>query len=191
MEYSLYGSRRIPLTAPLAPTAKPFSGIAAGCSLSDTSQVAEPSGSTGHTAIAVDPVYGSQWSSCSIDTTLTAKQGATLTGSYGLAGTGEVSAGTDPSALTGQRDQPADAALQTNIVDDTALTGQSSHYLAAIHARPNGHLPSGYLSPGIHRHPHGVRGIVRVGANASHRAGTAPPLWWNQAVAQPDNGHRN
>ena len=90
------------------------------------------SGSTSHTAIAVDSVYGSQWSSGSIDTTLTAKQGATLTGSYGFASTGEVSAGTDPSALTGQRGQPADAARQPLIVDDTALTGQSSH-LAAIH----------------------------------------------------------
>ena len=47
--------------------------------------------------------------SSSIDTTLTAKQGATLTGSYGFASTGEVSAGTAPSALTGQRGQPADA----------------------------------------------------------------------------------
>ena len=60
--------------------AKPLSGIAAGCSLSDTSQVAGPSGSTGHTAIAADTVYDSQWSSGSIDTTLTAKQGATLNG---------------------------------------------------------------------------------------------------------------
>ena len=55
-----------------------------------------------------------------------------LTGSYGFASTGEVSAGTDPSALTGQRGQPADATRQPIIVDDTALTGQSSH-LAAIH----------------------------------------------------------
>ena len=103
--------------------------------------MAGPSGSTGHTAIAVDTVYGSQWSSGSIDTILTAKQGATLTGSYGFAGTGEVSAGTDPSALTGQRGQPADAARQPNIVDDTALTGQSSHYPhgsgdGAGHGRP-------------------------------------------------------
>ena len=87
------------LTVPLGPTARPLSGIAAGCSLSDISQVAGPSGSTSHMAIAVDTVYGSQWSSGSIDTTLTAKQGATLTGSYGFASTGEVSAGTDPSAL--------------------------------------------------------------------------------------------
>ena len=27
--------------------------------------------------------------------------------------------------------------------------------------------------------PYGVRGIFRVGANASHQAGTATPLWWN------------
>ena len=42
------------LTAPLDPTARPLSGMAAGCSLSEPSQVAEPSGSTGHTAIAID-----------------------------------------------------------------------------------------------------------------------------------------
>ena len=29
------------------------------------------------------------------------------------------------------------------------------------------------------------------GANASRQAGTAPPLWWNQAVAQPDNGYHD
>ena len=86
------------LTALLGPTARPLiSGIAAGCSLSGTGQVAGPSGSTSHTAIAIDPVYGSQWSASSIDTTLTAKQGATLTGSYGFASMGEVSAGTAPS----------------------------------------------------------------------------------------------
>ena len=55
-----------------------LSGIAAGCSLSEPSQVAGPSGSTGHTAIAIDPVYDSQRSCSSVDTTLTAKQGATL-----------------------------------------------------------------------------------------------------------------
>ena len=68
----------------VGPTARPLSGIAAGRSLSDTGQVMGPSGSTSHTAITIDPVYGSQWSASSIDTTLTAKQGATLTGSYGL-----------------------------------------------------------------------------------------------------------
>ena len=41
--------------------------------------------------------------------------------------------------------------------------------------------------PGIHWHLYGVRRIFRVGANTSHQADTAPPLWWNQAVAQPDN----
>ena len=45
----------------------------------------------------------------SIDTTLTAKQGATLMGSYGFASTGEVFTGTAPLALTGQRGQPAEA----------------------------------------------------------------------------------
>ena len=78
------------LTASLGPTARPLSGIAAGCSLSDTGQVAGPSGSTSQKAIAIDPVYGSQWSASSIDTTLTAKRGTTLAGSYGFASTGEV-----------------------------------------------------------------------------------------------------
>ena len=57
---------------------------------------------------------------------------ALLTGSYGFTSTGEVSAGTAPPALTGQRGQPTGAARQPLIVDDTAFTGQSSH-LAAIH----------------------------------------------------------
>ena len=109
------------LTVPLGPTARPLSG--------DPSQVAGPSGSTTHTAIAVDTVYGSQWSSGSIDTTLTAKQGATLTGSYRFASTGEVSAGTDPSALTGQRGQPGDAARQPfwhGSIDPNGSTGSAS-----------------------------------------------------------------
>ena len=83
-------------------------------------------------AIAIDPVYDSQQGFGSVDSTLTAKQGATLTGSYGFPSMGEVSAGSAPPALTGQRGQPTDAAWQPLTVDDTTLTGQSS-YLAAIH----------------------------------------------------------
>ena len=83
----------------------------------------------------------------------------------------------------------------------SALPGQSIHS-ATVHGDTPmevemgsalGHFTSGYLSPvrgpafslgsqatpGIHRHPYGVRGIFRVGANASHQAGTAPPLWWD------------
>ena len=110
----------------------PLSGIAVGRSLSDSSQVAGPSGSTGHTAFAIYPVYGSQQGFGSVDSTITAKQGATLTGSHGSTRMGEVSAGSAPPALTGQRGQPTDAARQPLTVDDTALTGQSS-YLAATH----------------------------------------------------------
>ena len=84
----------------------------------------EPLGSTSHTATAMDPVHGSQWSVSSTDITLTAKQGAALTSSYGSDGMGEMS--------TGQRSQPTDAARQLFIVDDTALTGHPSHS-AAIH----------------------------------------------------------
>ena len=76
--------------------------------------MAGPSGSTSHTAFAIDPVYGSQWRASSIDTTLTVKQDATLTGSYGFTSTGEVSPGTAPSALTGQRGQPTEAFFTVN-----------------------------------------------------------------------------
>ena len=121
-----------PFTGPLDPTALPLVGRAAGCDLSEPSRVMEPSGSTSHTAPAMDPVHGSQWSVSSTDITLTAKQGAALTSSYGSDGMGEVSTGTASTALTGQRSQPTDAARQLFIVDDTALTGHPSH-LAAVH----------------------------------------------------------
>ena len=51
-------------------------------------------------------------------------------GGHGSSGLGQVSAGT---ALTDQRGQPADAAGQPNPMDDTALTGQSSHHSAGFH----------------------------------------------------------
>ena len=79
------------------------------CDLSEPSRVMGPSGSTSHTATAMDPVHGSQWSSSSTDITLTAKQGAALTSSYGSNGMGEVSTGTASTAFTGQRSQPTDA----------------------------------------------------------------------------------
>ena len=53
----------------------------------------------------------------------------------------------------------------------------SSRYLSPVRG-PAFSLWS-QATPGIHRHPYGVRGIFRVGANASHQAGTAPPLWWD------------
>ena len=68
----------------------------------------------------MDPVHGSQWSVSSTDITLTAKQGAALTSSYGSNSKGEVSTGTVSTALTGQRSQPTDAARQLFIVDDMA-----------------------------------------------------------------------
>ena len=108
-----------PFTGPLDPTAMPFVGVAAGCNLSEPSRVAGPSGSTSHTATAMDPVHGSQWSVGFTDITLTVNQGADLTSSYGSNSMGEVSTGT---ASTGQRSQPTDAARQLFIVDDTALT---------------------------------------------------------------------
>ena len=82
-----------PFTGPLDPTAMPLVGVAAGCNLSEPSHVAGPSDSTSHTATAMDPVYGSQWSVSSTDITLTAKQGAALTSSYGSNSMGEVSTG--------------------------------------------------------------------------------------------------
>ena len=63
-------------------------------------------------------------------TSLTAKQGAALTSSYGSNSMGEVSTGTASTALTGQPSQPTDAARQLFIVDDTALTGHASHSAA-------------------------------------------------------------
>ena len=54
----------------LGPTAIAHSDIADGFSSSVTSQVAGPSGSISHTAVAVDPVYGSQFTGLtSIDNT--------------------------------------------------------------------------------------------------------------------------
>ena len=86
----------------------------------------------------MDPVHGSQWSDSSIDITLIAKQGAALTSSYGSNSMGEVSTGI---ASTGQRGQPTDAARQLFIVDDTALTGHTSHS-AASHEVSTGTAPS-------------------------------------------------
>ena len=73
-----------PFSGPLGLTALPLVGRAAGCDLSEPSRVMEPSGTTSHTATAMDPVHGSHWSVSSTDITLTAKQGAALTSSYGL-----------------------------------------------------------------------------------------------------------
>ena len=107
----------------------------AGFSSSVTSQLAGPSGSISHTAVAVDPVYGSQFTGlASIDNTQADWQAATLTGGHGSSGIGEVCAG---MALTGQRGQPADNAGQPNLGDDTALTGQSSQQWLASMGMPS------------------------------------------------------
>ena len=135
-----YGSWRTPpasqrcLTAPLGPKAVAHSDIAAGFSSSVTSQVAGLSGSISHTAVAVDPVYGSQFTGlASIDNTQADWQAATLTGGHGSSGMGEVCAGMAPMALTGQWGQPTDTAGQPNLGYDTALTGQSSQqWLASM-----------------------------------------------------------
>ena len=126
-----YGSRWTP---PASPTAIAHSDIAAGFSSSVTSQVAGPSGYISHTAVAVDPVYCSQFTGlASIDNTQADWQAATLTGGHGSSGMGEVCAGMAPTALTGQWGQPADTAGQPNLGDDTALTGQSSQqWLASM-----------------------------------------------------------
>ena len=125
--------------------------LAAGCNLSKPSRVTGPSGSTSHTATAMDPVHGSQWSDSSIDTTLIAKQGAALTSSYGSNSMGEVSTGIASTALAGQRGQPTDASRQLFIVDDTALTGHASHS-AATHEVSTGTAPSALTGQ---RGPHG------------------------------------
>ena len=68
---------------------RPLVGRAPGCDLSDPSHVMEPRGTASHTATAMDPVHGSQWSVSSTDTTLTAQQGAVLRSSYGSDSMGE------------------------------------------------------------------------------------------------------
>ena len=66
-------------------------------------------------AVAVDPVYGSQFTGlASIDNTQAEWQAPTLTGGHGSSGMGEVCVGMAPTALTGQRGQPADTAGQPN-----------------------------------------------------------------------------
>ena len=79
----VFPSQELEDPLPSQRTAMPFVGVAAGCNLSEPSHVAGPSGATSHTATAMDPVHGSQWSVSSTDITLTAKQGAALTSSYG------------------------------------------------------------------------------------------------------------
>ena len=91
----------------------------------------EPRGTTSHTAAAMDPVHGSQWSVSSTDITLTAQQGAVLRSSYGSDGMGEVSTGTASMAFTGQRSQPMDATRQLLLVDDSA-PGLSGKYRGGI-----------------------------------------------------------
>ena len=110
----------------LGPSALPLVGRAPGCDPSDPSHVMEPRGTTSHTATAMDPVHGSQWSVSSIDTTLIAEQGAVLRSSYGSDSMGEVSSGSVSMAFTGQRSQPRDAAQQPLSVNDTALSGHSA-----------------------------------------------------------------
>ena len=195
----------------LDPEALPLVGRAPGCDLSDPSQVMEPRGPTSHTATAMDPVHGSQSSFGSTDVTLTAQRGAVLLSSCGSESMGEVSMGTASTALTGQRNQPMDAARQPLLVNDSALSGLSafpgqSFHSAAVHgdtpmevemgrawpaprpcrtqgafpfrvslASPGPSPPSRELGhPRDSPAPLGVRGIFRVGANASHQAGTTP-----------------
>ena len=67
-----------PFTGLLGPSALPLVGRTPGCDLSDPSHVMEARGTASHTATAMDPVHGSQWSVSSTDTTLTAQQGAVL-----------------------------------------------------------------------------------------------------------------
>ena len=123
--------------------------------------------------------------------------------------------GTASTALTGQRNQPMDAARQPLLVNDSALSGLSalgraSHFTRLPYmgippwkwkwgrpwpapsaprpcrtqgafpfrvslACPGPSPPSRELGhPRDSPAPLGVRGIFRVGANASHQAGTTP-----------------
>ena len=179
--------------------------------------VMEPRGPTSHTATAMDPVHGSQSSFGSTDVTLTAQRGAVLRSSYGSDSMGEVSSVSVSLAFTGQRSQPRDAARQPFSVNDSALSGHSalpglSALLGPIislgcrtwgypHGSGNGAGPLGSPAlpdprsislPGISSLPGaqpslGVRGIFRVGANASHQAGTAPPQGSGNGAGPPSS----
>ena len=118
---------------------------AAGCDLSEPSRVMGPSGYTAVTRLR-PWTHGLQWSVSSTDITLTAKQGAALTSSYGSDGMGEVSTGTASTAFTGQRSQPTDATRQLFIVDDMAVTGHPSHS-AAVHGDTAGQPNWGMIEP--------------------------------------------
>ena len=95
----------------------------------------EPRGPTSHTATAMDPVHGSQFSISSTDITLTAQRGAVLRSSYGSDSMGEVSSVSVSLAFTGQRSQPRDAARQPFSVNDSALSGHSA--LPGLSALPD------------------------------------------------------
>ena len=159
----------------------PLVGVATGCDLSEPSRVMGPSGSTSHTATAMDPIHGSQRRISSNDITLTAKQGAALTISYGSNSMGEVSTGAASTALTDQRSQPTDVARQLFIVDDTALTGHPSH-LAAIHGDTPmeveiGPAMAGPLRPPALQDQMGISlpGISRLSGAQPSLSGVRPP----------------
>ena len=152
----------------MGPSALPLVGRAPGCDLSGPNRVMEPRGTTSHTATAMDPVHGSQWSVSSTDTTLTAQQGAALTSSYGSDGMGELSTGTASTAFTGQRSQPRDAARQPFSVDDTALSGHSA-------------LPGYSALPGQSSHSAAVHGDTPMEVEMGLAPSALRPCWSNWA----------
>ena len=109
----------------LGPTAIAHSDIAAGFSSSVTSQVAGPSGSISHTAVAIDPVYGSQFTGlASIDNTQAGGYPHKYGGGLCWHGSNGPNGSTGPAS---RYRRPA------KLGDDTALTGQSSQqWLASM-----------------------------------------------------------
>ena len=130
----------------------------------------------------------------------------------------EVSTGTYPSVLTGQRGQPADGARQPLIVDDMALTGQSSHLaIISLGCHPWGYPPWKWRWGRLWPTPLAYQTKCQTGSRPSlsgvkpPRDSPAPP-WgpvdfqgrgkrqlsgrhrpslWRRGGAQSDNGHHN
>ena len=200
-----------PFTGLLGPSALPLVGRAPGCDLSDPSHVMEPRGTTSHTATAMDPVHGSQWSVSSTDITLTAQQGAVLRSSYGSDGMGEVSTGIGFNGLYGST-KPAHGRRSAAflLVDDSALSGHSalpgqSSHSAAVH----GDTPMEVEMPGAPSAPRPCRtqgafpfrvslacpGPSLLSRELGHPRDSPAPLWGpgnfqGRGKRQPSGRHR-
>ena len=134
-----------------------------------------PSGSTSHTATAMDPVHGSQWSISPTDITLTAKQGANEQLRVQRYGGGVHGHGFN--GLHGST-KPAYGRRTATFYSGchTALTGQSSH-LAAVHGDTPMEVEMG-AAPLAHRPDQlgiSLPGISRLSGSQPSLSGVRPP----------------